>query len=87
MRHTEDALKWDSTELLQDDESDFLLKLIRNYRSKRTGFKPEELMRITPQMTKKCYNSIELIYKEMLTENYWREEYDKMRVTDPYICT
>jgi len=35
-------------------------------------------------MTKKCYNSIEMIYKEVLTEAYWKKEYDAMRKDDPY---
>ena len=42
---------------------------------------------MTPSMTKKCYASIEAIYKELLSENYWRIEYDKMRANDPYVCT
>jgi len=35
-------------------------------------------------MTKKCYNSIEMVYKEVLTEAYWKKEYDAMRKDDPY---
>ena len=42
---------------------------------------------MTPSMTKKCYASIEAIYKELLSEDYWRIEYDKMRANDPYVCT
>ena len=64
-----------------------MLKLIRNYKMKRSGFKPEELLRIAPTMIKKSYGTIEAIYKEILTESYYKIEYDKMRVNDPYICS
>ena len=42
---------------------------------------------MTPSITKKCYSSIEAIYKEFLTEDYWQLEYDRMRANDPYVCT
>ena len=87
MRQVEDSLKWDSANLLSDDEAELLYKLIRGYKGKRSSFKPEELLRMTPSMTKKCYASIEAIYKELLSEDYWRIEYDKMRANDPYVCT
>ena len=51
------------------------------------NFKSDELLNIAPVMIKKCYSSIELIYKEILTENYWKDEYDKLRLHDPYVCT
>lgn len=62
-------------------------KLIRNYKVKKLGFRPDELLKLVPIMTKKCYNTIEMIYKEVLTERYWRIEYDKMRLNDPHVCT
>ena len=40
-----------------------------------------------PSMIRKCYNSIEAIYKESLTEMYWRIEYEQMRMYDPYVHT
>ena len=42
---------------------------------------------MTPSMIKKCYSSIEMVYKEILTENYCRIEYEAMRLNDPYVCT
>jgi len=27
-----------------------------------------------------------MIYKEILTTEYWRIEYDKMRANDPHVC-
>jgi len=72
----EDALKWESMDLIHDDETEYLQKMTRSYRLKRPNFKPEELFKMTPIMIKKCYNTIEMIYKEILTEKYWRIEYD-----------
>ena len=73
--------------MIHDDEAEFVAKLIRSYKSKKPSFKTDELLRMVPSMTKKCYNSIELIYKEVLTDNYYRIEYEKMRLNDPYIVT
>ena len=88
MRRVDDGQKWDnSTSFVTDDEQDYLLKLIKNYKLKRSGFKPEELLRMAPSMIKKSYCTIEAIYREILSEAYWRIEYDKMRVNDPYVCT
>lgn len=53
---------------------------------KRPGFVADELLKLTPVMTKKCYNVIEMVYKEILTEAYWRQEYDLMRLNDPNVC-
>lgn len=36
-------------------------------------------------MIRKCYNSIEMVYKEVLTEAYWKREYALMRMNDPYV--
>ena len=38
-------------------------------------------------MIRKCYNSIETIYKEVLTDVFWRVEYDQMRMKDPHVHT
>lgn len=86
VRHFEDGLKWDSEELMRDDETEFLFRMIRGYRFKKTSFNLEELMKMIPSMTRKCYNSIEMIYKEILTDAYWRLEHDAMRRNDPYVC-
>ena len=86
VRHAEDALKWDTEQLMRDDEVEFLHRLIRGYRFKKPNFNLDELMRMIPSMTKKCYNSIEMVYKEILTEAYWRKEYEQMRLNDPYVC-
>lgn len=85
VRHAEDGHKWENTELMNDDESDFLFKLIRNAKLKKTGVQVEDLLRMCPSMIRKCYNSIEAIYKEVLTDYFWRVEYDQMRIKDPYI--
>ena len=49
--------------------------------------KSEELLNLVPSMTKRAYKSIETIYEEILSEGYWRIEYDSMRAKDPYTCT
>ena len=87
VRQVEDGLKWDKANLLQEDEADLFSRLIRSYKSRRAGFKPDELLRMTPSITKKCYASIEALYKEFLTESYSHLEYDRMRANDPYVCT
>ena len=76
VRHAEDNHKWENTELMNDEESDFLLKLIRNAKLKKNGIQVEDLLKMCPSMIRKCYNSIELIYKEVLTDIFWRVEYD-----------
>ena len=86
MRHAEDSQKWESDNLIHEDEIEFLTKLIRNYKMKKPNFKVEELLKMVPAMSKKCYNSIEMIYKEVLTDEYWRHEYDLMRTNDPHVC-
>lgn len=88
VRHVDDGQKWDATHLLHDDEAEFLSKLIKSYKSKKASHdRTNELLRMVPAMTKKCYTSIEVIHKEVLTENYWKLEYEKMRLNDPYIVT
>lgn len=52
------------------------MRMIRNYKVKKTTVAADEVLHIVPQMIKKCYNTIEMIYKEMLTNDYWRIEYD-----------
>ena len=37
VRHAEDCHKWENSELMNDDESEFLMKLIRNAKLKKTG--------------------------------------------------
>ena len=37
-------------------------------------------------MIKRAYNSIEAIYKEILSENYWQLEFESMKAADPYTC-
>ena len=32
VRHVEDGIKWDKDKLLNDDEVEFLMKMIKNYR-------------------------------------------------------
>ena len=71
MRHVEDAIKWDKDKLLNDDEIEFLMKMIKNYKQNRRGQKHEELLKMVPSMTKKGYQSIKEIYQEILTESYW----------------
>ena len=61
---------------MQDDDAEVINKLCRSYRQKKHGFKQEELLKIAPVMIMKCYNTIEMIYREILTEAYWRIEYD-----------
>lgn len=61
MRHINDDNKWDSNQLISDDEADFLGRLIKQYKFKNVG-KSEELLNLVPSMTKRAYNSIELIY-------------------------
>jgi len=86
LRHVEDAVKWDTEEMMRDDETEFLFRLIRGYRFKKPNFSLEELTKMIPSMTRKCYNSIEMVYKEVLTLQYWRLEYDNMLKKDPYVC-
>jgi hypothetical protein len=62
--------------LIHEGEGEFLSELCRSYRQNKAGFKLDELLKIAPGMIKKCYNTIEIIYKEILTEAYWRIEYD-----------
>lgn len=71
--------------MIHDDEIDFLGKLIRNYKIKKGNVKVEELFKMVPSMVKKCYNSIEVAYKEMLSDEYWRIEYDQMKANDPHV--
>ena len=78
-------MKFESESLIHEEECDFLFKLIRSYKVKKPGFKPDEILKLTPIMIKKCYNTIELIYKETLTDQYWRIEYDQMRANDPNV--
>ena len=37
VRHAEDNHKWESTELMNDEEADYMFKLIRNAKLKKTG--------------------------------------------------
>ena len=76
LRHVDDNIKLESLDLIHEDEEDFLSRNCRSYMEKKVGFKPEQLLKIAPAMIKKCYNTIEMIYKEILTESYWRVEYD-----------
>lgn len=76
VRHTDDNIKWDSDQLITEDHYEYVTKLIRNYRGKKPNCAIDELLRLVPQMTRKCYNTIEMIYKEILTTEYWRIEYD-----------
>ena len=76
MRHAEDNHKWESTELINDEEADYMFKLIRNAKLKKTGIQVDDLLKMCPSMIRKCYNTIELIYKEILTEVFYRVEYE-----------
>ena len=87
VRHAEDSHKWEKHDLLTDDETDFLQKLLKSFRQKKSNKQNEQLLKMTPSMIKKCYSSIEMVYKEILTENYCRIEYEAMRLNDPYVCT
>ena len=66
VRHVNDDHKWEGNDLIHDDEIDFLGKLIRNYKVKKGNIKAEELFKMVPSMIRKCYNSIETVYKETL---------------------
>lgn len=70
---------------MRDEESEYLHKLIRGYRFKKASFKLDELVKMLPSMTRKCYSSIEMVYKELLTDSYYKKEYDYMRRNDPYL--
>ena len=72
--------------MMHDEESEHLLRQIRNYKMKKPNFNNDELLKMAPPMTRKCYNSIEMVYKEVLTETYWKLEYDQMRANDPNVC-
>ena len=76
VRHAEDNHKWENSELMNDEEADFLFKLIRNAKLKKLGIQVEDLLKMCPSMIRKCYNSIETIYKEVLTDVYWKVEYE-----------
>ena len=76
VRHAVDDQKWDNIAYLRDEEAELMIKMIRGYRFKKPSFKLDELLRLLPSFTKKCYNSIEMVYKEVLTETYWKKEYD-----------
>ena len=69
---------------MRDDEAEILQKMIKKYRMNKSGFKLDDLMKMVPIMVRKCYNSIEMVYKEVLTEAYWKVEYDQMRKKQIY---
>lgn len=64
--------------MILEDEAQYLNKLIRGYRFRKSWFKIEELVSVLPVMTQKCFHTIEMIYKEILTEAYWEIEYEHM---------
>lgn len=76
VRGKDDSAKWEDEHLISDHETEHLHKLIRGYRFKKSTFKIEDMVKVLPIMTKKCYSSIEMVYKEILTETYWKKEYD-----------
>ena len=87
MRKVNEEAKWENgSELLGNDEAEFLLRMIRGYKMRKAGFKIDDLLKTMPKMTRKCYNSIELAYQELLSESYWKIEYEAMKIDNPYIC-
>ena len=85
VRHADDSHKMD--DYLRDLESQYLHKQIRKFRSKKSEVGLEEFMKdVYPVMIAKCYSTIHMIYKEALTEVYWKREYDMMIKDELYVC-
>ena len=66
VRHAEDAQKWESGDVISEDDYDLMSKLMKNFKMKKSVKQAEELFKMAPSMTRKCHNSIKMVYKEVL---------------------
>lgn len=74
-------------DIVKTDEIDYFHRLIRNFKGKKPNFDPAHIMKASGPMIKKCYKTMEVIFRDTLTEKYWRIEYDNLMANNPYIVT
>lgn len=68
-----------TNEFLREDEIDYV-RLMVFKRLKEAGNQPfsQEVKKLCEPLIRKCYNSLELLIKELLTEDYFMLEFDKI---------
>ena len=87
VRRFDDSQTYNKATFMQEDEIDFLLKAITGYKNRRQNSNGQDLLAMVPIMTKKCHETIRAIYQEILSETYWRVEWDKMKRFNLYEAT
>ena len=76
VRNNDDSETFDDPLMFKDDEIDTIQKQIRSFRVQKDMVKADELLDQVPRFTKRAYHTLEYIYKEILSEQYYKLEYD-----------